>query len=178
MVNKNKKLYKNRLSKKGLSILLILLVGSAMLWFFGLDDSASDKITSPKPTNTVKKPSETPKVTKDGGVLDTSGDATNQDSQDGISSASGDITVFQPQANSLIKSGFSVSGKSNENIVSYRLIDDNVGVIASGILNVVSGKFSGKFNFSTQGSRGRFDVFHTLSDGREVDVVEIPIRFK
>lgn len=93
-------------------------------------------------------------------------------------SPSGAITVYTPAANSLVTDGHTLSGKSTMPKVSYRLIDDVSGVIAQGELSVVNGNFSGKFNFNTQGSKGRLDVFTQREDGVESNNVEIPIRFK
>jgi hypothetical protein len=167
------------LNNKFLIGLLALVIVLGAVWFYWQKNNEKTD-TSPEAQITDKAERKPPasKDTGPGGVVDTEGDVDTQDNQDGISSESGDITVFSPRSNALINDGSTVSGLSNEGTVSYRLIDDNAGVIARGSLEVSGGKFSGKFNFSSNGTVGRFDVFHTLADGREVDVVEIPVRFK
>lgn len=173
-------------------LVTLIVVGSASIggwYFFVREDAATSTI------DTIEGPGETPaedpnfeggserqpteSVPRDGGVVDTSGRGTSGEDQGrSISSKSGKITVYQPAANSVLKNGATLSGKAKVSTISYRLIDDKVGVIGTGTLKVVGGKFSGTFSFSSNGTEGRLDVFNQLSDGREVDVVEIPVRFK
>jgi len=133
------------------------------------DENGGETTPKQAPTNTGSS--------RDGGAVDTGGqDATN--SGQSTSSASGNITVYSPSPDSVVKSGGTLSGAAKVSTVNYRLIDDKIGVIGTGILKVVSGRFSGRFEFQSGGQAGRLDVFRTLSDGREVDVVEIPVRYQ
>ena len=112
------------------------------------------------------------------GVTDTGGSDATTDSSNPIISNSGEITVYSPGSNVLIKPGQILSGTSKLNTVSYRLIDDVSGVIATGSLSVVDGRFSAKISFSTGATTGRIDVFGAKADGVEYSNIEIPIRFK
>jgi len=93
-------------------------------------------------------------------------------------SPNGSITVYTPNANASLASGSVLSGKSVIPKVSFRLIDNVSGVIAQGDIAVINGNFSGTFNFSTNASEGRLDIFNMREDGTEVNNVEIPVRFK
>lgn len=94
-----------------------------------------------------------------------------------VTAKSGNITVKQPIVNSVLKNGAVVAGTAKVSEVQFRLLDDETGVIARGVLHVVDGKFSGKMNFSAHGVNGRLDVFSTTPDGAERNEVQIAIRF-
>ncbi len=110
-------------------------------------------------------------------ITDNSG-APSSDASNPITSASGEITLYLPEANSLISSGQEISGKSTLPKVHYRIIDDVSGVIATGQLSVVGGNFSGNIKLSTTATEGRLDIFATRSDGTEYSNIEVPIRLK
>lgn len=95
-----------------------------------------------------------------------------------IVSSTGEITVYAPAQNSVVKSGQVVSGASSLPTVSYRIIDNVSGVIASGQLNVVDGKFSGKLNFDTSATEGRLDIFATKADGTEYSNIAISLELR
>ena len=92
-------------------------------------------------------------------------------------SASGLITIKQPLNNADVKPGFTLAGSSTVNNVQYTLIDNDVGVISQGALNVVNGDFSATINFQSHASSGRLDVYSTESNGREINEVEITVNF-
>lgn len=140
-------------------------------------ENTKDNVVENEEVNAQEKAPVSSGSKKDGGAVDTGGQDSVASSS-GLSSSSGKITVYNPIKNSVVTTGDVVSGTSSRNIVSYRLIDDKVGVIASGSLKVVNKKFSGKFDFSSTGSEGRLDIFYALNDGQEIDVVEVPVRFK
>ena len=94
-------------------------------------------------------------------------------SKDGTS-----IVVYTPTANGTLASGDTLSGTSTGTSVSFRLVDNVSGVISQGKLAVVSGKFSGTFNFSTSATEGQVDVFNQASDQTESNNVTIPVSFK
>jgi hypothetical protein len=114
-----------------------------------------------------------------GVIKDTNGNIPkNIDTSQPVSSSSGEITVYTPASNSLIKAGQVIAGTSTLPRVTYRVLDDVTGMIAMGELNVVSGKFSGTIDFNTSSKNGRIDIFATKSDGSEYSTVEIPIVFR
>ena len=115
----------------------------------------------------------------EGVVTDTQGSAPTPVNDSSWSySANKALIVYTPSKDSVLKSGDLISGASSTSKVSFRLIDDVSGVIATGELAVKDGKFSGIFDFATTGSKGRLDVFSVGSGGVEQNNVEIPIRFK
>ena len=93
-------------------------------------------------------------------------------------SSSGIVTVKQPASNSLLKSGDNLFGSAKVSQVQYRLIDNQVGVLAQGPLTVVGGNFSATLHFRPVASSGRLDVFSFDSQGAEVNEVQIPVRFQ
>lgn len=114
-----------------------------------------------------------------GGIVDNNGaSSTSVDTSNPTSSSNGDIVVYSPQKNSLLKSGATISGTSKLQKVSYRINDTNVGEISTGTLNVVNGKFSGTIQFQTSAANGQLDFFGTQSDGNEFDNISIPVQFK
>lgn len=95
-----------------------------------------------------------------------------------ITSPGNVIALYNPQYNSILKSGDLVQGKSTSNLVSFRLIDSVSGVIAQGEISVVNGNFSGSLNFNTTADEGRVDVFTLNPDGTESNNLEVPVRFR
>lgn len=93
-------------------------------------------------------------------------------------SRSGEISVYSPQPNTVLQKGQEVSGASSLSSISYRIIDDISGVIATGTLQVVNGRFSGSIGFDTNATQGRIDIYATRADGVEFSNIEIPVRFK
>lgn len=87
------------------------------------------------------------------------------------------IVVYSPSANQTLKSGQQLTGASSSAVVNFRLIDNIQGVIASGSINVVDGKFAGTFDFSTTAEQGQVDIFTTASNGSESNTISIPVRF-
>lgn len=87
------------------------------------------------------------------------------------------VVVYGPVANQTLKSGQKLTGTSTASVVNFRLIDNIQGVIATGTVNVVDGKFSGTFDFSTTADQGQVDIFTTKSNGSEANTVSIPVRF-
>lgn len=120
---------------------------------------------------------------RDGGVIETPEGDTDQpidssDSENWAVSEEGDITLIEPRENALFTSGSKISGLANVDRVHYRLIDDRVGVVATGSIGVVDGRFSGIFEFDSQGTEGRLDIFSTLDNGAEINIIETPIRLR
>lgn len=114
-----------------------------------------------------------------GGATDTNGSASAQTSPGQWTvAASGALTVKQPLPNAALQSGDTLSGSAKVSTVSFRLIDNQVGVISQGTLNVVNGNFSGNLNFTSHSSTGRLDVFSTDDQGVEINEVQISVSFK
>lgn len=90
-------------------------------------------------------------------------------------SQSGLITVKEPGQNATIKSGAILTGTAQVSKVQYTLIDNQVGVISQGVISVVNNTFSANMNFTPYAATGRLDVYSTDANGREVNVVEIPV---
>ena len=95
-----------------------------------------------------------------------------------IKSATGEITLYSPSENQLIKNGDVISGESELSSVSFRIIDDLSGLISTGELAVVDNKFSGTISFSTTATAGRLDIYGSRSDGVEFSNIEVRVRFK
>lgn len=92
-------------------------------------------------------------------------------------STSGVITVKSPTSNATIQSGATITGTASVSQVQYTLIDNQVGVISQGPINVVGGNFTAAMNFATHSTSGRLDVYSTEPDGREINEVQIPVNF-
>ncbi len=92
-------------------------------------------------------------------------------------SQSGVITVKEPYNDQTISSGFTLTGTSTVNNVQYTLIDNDVGVISQGALNVVNGNFSAAINYQAYATSGRLDVYSTEPNGRQINEVEIMVNF-
>lgn len=113
-----------------------------------------------------------------GGGTDTGGTVrSSTDPSRWITSKSGNITVQQPLANAMLENGAVLSGTAKVDTIHFRLIDNKVGVIAEGTLNVVEGKFSGTLHFTPNSSTGRLDVFSTDASGVELNEIQIGVQF-
>jgi len=181
---------KNHSRKLVIAALLlgVVLVLGGLLY---LRKRNSPKI-SPQPTPTINKlPTQpaanngekdvTAKPTKnDGTATDNQGQVTSPistNSSQWLRSASGVITVKQPISGSIIKSGVELVGTAQASKVQYRLVDNQVGVISQGFINVVSGNFSANLSFQSRSSTGRLDVFTANDNGVESNEVQIPVNF-
>jgi cytoskeletal protein RodZ len=176
-----------------LALVILLIAGGLIRYQFTNKDSSQTGNDAAKTTSTVKSAQsdftsdDTTKTTdntlqKDsssGVITDTNGaSASAGNSSTSTSSSNGEIVVFAPAKNSLLVNGATISGTSSLSKVSYRIVDTEVGVVSTGTLNVVNGKFSGTLQFQTNASTGQLDFFGTQSDGNEFDNISIPVRFK
>lgn len=122
--------------------------------------------------------SSTNSVAQGGGAVDQNGQATtNTAPSQWITSSSGNITLKQPVANQTFKSGGTLAGSAKIDQVQYRIIDNKVGKIAEGPINVVNGNFSAILKFTTNSTSGRIDVFSYNSSGAEINEVTASINF-
>lgn len=114
-----------------------------------------------------------------GGVTSTNGTPSSSTPPSQWStSQSGQITVKQPYANETIQSGAVLSGTALVSQVYFTLIDNQVGVVDQGTLNVVNHAFSGTLNFTPHASSGRLDVYSTNTPGgAEMNLIEIGVNF-
>jgi hypothetical protein len=185
------KISKLNKSKK-INRIIIPIVFLILVIFILLESTGSTRIlsslTGSNPVNTTdpsqsdftgEKEKEVLYNNKEEGVVsDTKGKVDTTPAEDEwITSADKKISVYSPTANSILSSGSILSGQSTANIISFRLIDNISGVIAQGKISVVSGKFSGVFNFKTAATEGRLDVFFANDNGSESSIIEIPVRF-
>lgn len=185
------------LNKKFFTALLIILVIVAGLVYLYIRNTSNGKTSQPTPT--AKTTSDAPSAQEDfsdgndrgepgntlgeddgtATVTDNNGQTNSQTNpHKWISSKSGDVTVYSPTSGQLTRSGDQISGKTSLDSVNFRIIDNLSGVIASGKLKVVKGKFSGTIDFSTNADKGRIDVFGTLDSGKEFSNIEIPVKFR
>ncbi len=131
---------------------------------------------APPPKN-PKTPSST---TNNGTATDNNGQVpsgvSNNPSQWAVST-SGAVTLKSPLKNSTLKSGDTITGAATSSTVQYRLIDDQVGVLAQGAISVVNGSFSASINFKPYASSGRLDIFNIDANGKEINEVQVPVNF-
>ncbi len=114
-----------------------------------------------------------------GGAVSTGNQkATNTPQSSWTSSSSGLITLEEPSNNSTISDGAILYGTSKLSQVEYTLIDNKVGVISQGSLNVANGIFSGKMIFTPQATTGRLDVYSANAQGVQSNEIEIDVNFK
>lgn len=112
-------------------------------------------------------------------VTDSQGDIDNiPDESLWTSSSTGEITLYSPSENQVLENDSLISGETTLDDVYFRIIDSVSGVISDGKLSVVSGKFSGKVNFSTAAAEGRLDIYSMRGDGSEFSNIEISVLFK
>jgi hypothetical protein len=132
--------------------------------------SGTTKPTTKSPTSNNGTPS--------GSSTDTGGAAaTTTNSSQWITSKSGVITLKQPIANSTLQDGVIISGSASVSQVNFRLIDNTVGVIDQGTLNVVNGNFSGILHFQSKATSGQLDVFSTGPNAIEINEIQVSINF-
>jgi hypothetical protein len=104
-------------------------------------------------------------------------EANQEDNQTTLSSDSGKITLSSPYDSSVLANGSIINGVSSLARVNYRIIDDVSGVIATGSLEVVDGKFSGRIQFETSANKGRLDIFGLNDDLTEHSNIEVSVSF-
>ncbi len=194
--SKNRKLSRKRNNKKvALTAFSLLFLG--IVGFFVLNRYWLSKNPKPQSTQEAATTSTSPSAQDDYSDGDErqaqdenldQGTATIKDNRGSISetpvqskwttSSTGQITLYSPNQNELLKNGDFITGESTLSVVSFRIIDDVSGVISTGQLSVIKGKFSGNISFSTSASTGRLDIYATKDDGAEFSNIEVPVRFK
>lgn len=168
--------------------LVVLIVGGGYLaWNHNTPTksstaSAAGSAITPAPdaNNAKRTPASQNTSVNQGGANDQNGrvpSTSSADSSQWSIATSGLITLKNPVKNGSFKSGDSIDGAAAAGPVQFRLIDNQVGVVAQGTINVVSGQFSAVANFTPYSSSGRLDVFNTDPNGRETNEVQVPVNF-
>lgn len=172
-----------------LSLAVFVIVAGFIVWLW--HNHNSPKVSAPSSpvtslpqqsvANDKKNTANTPSSTvNQGGASDNNGQVpanTSGSPNQWATSSSGLITLKSPLQNSIFKSGDSIYGSASTGPVQFRLIDNQVGVIAQGTINVVNGSFSATASFKPYASSGRLDVFNTDPNGKEINEVQIPVNF-
>lgn len=167
-----------------ISLAVLLAAGAAGVWYVKYRHTAETAKTTSTSKTAQKdysdggdRESNSGGIQK-GGAVDTGGTGV-PNTTSGISSASGLITVGKPLKDALLENGSVIGGTAKDlKQVQYRLIDNQVGVIAEGSLRVVNGAFSGTLQFDPHSASGRLDIFTYTNLSEEENNIEIPVNFK
>ena len=166
------------------AIVALAAIGGVYLYQTSRNGDSSDnaKTTSDLPTaqadyNNDSKNEPDRNDVSDGGATNTPATDPTTPSSQWTTSESGVVTVYAPIQGAIFKNGSVLSGAAKALTVSFRLVDNQVGQIASGTLDVKNGKFSGTLSFASKGSSGVLKVYTTNSDGSEVNVVKVNVKF-
>lgn len=111
-----------------------------------------------------------------GGVVDTGGKNVTSQSG-GVSSQSGNITLYSPVPNQKVTGTIAVKGAAKTSVVYYRINDNVSGMIGSGQLLVNNGFFSGTLAANTTATKGSFEVYSFDSHGREIDNLSVELQY-
>lgn len=165
------------------SIALLAVVLGAYFYFHNRNQTIVAPDAGPKTTK--KSDAEHKNIAtssfSQGGAVDQNGSTVSNnepsDPSQWTASSSGVITLQQPSANAILKSGDTVSGTSQTTTVQFRLVDDTAGVLAQGSLSVVNGKFSGILQFKAYGTSGALKIYSIdSSSGAEINHADIKIK--
>jgi hypothetical protein len=182
MPNKKKKHNKSSYIVGSVIVLLVVVLGviGAVHLFH---KSTPGKAMSSSGSNSLppKNPTTSTLQTNNGTAEDQGGKISSNDissnPSDWTVSDSGQTTLKAPIKSSTLKPGGLIAGSAVGPTVQYRLIDSQVGVISQGSISVVGGNFSATVNFTPYAKDGRLDVFNVDSQGREINEVQIPVKF-
>ncbi len=135
--------------------------------------SASDSFSDGKERETLSGSG------NQGGAIDNNGETEGEipNSSQWIISKNGKITLKTPGSNALLQSGDEISGSAKSDTVGFMLIDDSIGLLAQGTLQVINDTFSGTLKFKPSGSTGRLDLFLESDSGAQSEKISIPVRF-
>lgn len=166
--------------------ILVLLTSAILLTvgtFFGYQVLKNEEVPVSDPTfsnGTEREVYTSPE--RNGGVIDTSEENKDEvdisDEENWLQSESGKILLIEPKENAIFTSGSTIRGMAEVDKIHYRLIDNRIGVVSTGRISVVNGRFSGVFEFDSAGTEGRLDIFSTLDSGAETNVIEVPIKLR
>lgn len=161
---------------------------STSVWPFNTDQSVVDDTSTSEPN--INKPTSKeeldekeefnengPNTNTDGtGVVDSNGSG-DEPISDGVSSSSGNITLYSPSQGETLSSSIAVKGSAKVNSVYYRMKDNINGVIGQGELTVVNGTFGGELRIHTEASSGSFEIYSLDQQGREINHVKVNIKY-
>jgi len=185
MVRKNKKFSKFIARHKVWLILLIMIIAGLWLWH---DHRSKPSTPSSSPTTGASSSDDsTASSTKSqvpasssanqGGAVDKKGQGVEKPSgSDAATSNSTNITLYSPTATATLHPGDTIIGAAKVEKVEYRLVDDQVGVLAQGDLSVVGGKFSGTISFSHHSNIGKLDIFSFDKNGAEINSISVNLK--
>lgn len=145
---------------------------SAQEDFNAADIDVNDTAKDREPGNSIREDQGS------AGITDTNGNIPpSVDTSKPTTSQTGEITVYSPQQNQSVSRDIIVAGTAKIKTIMYRVSDDVTGVIETGSLNVINGKFSGTLKITTGAKTGQVSFFGVQSDDNEFSNVTIPLRF-
>jgi len=176
----------SRITKRNLSIVIALVVilgVGVYLWRQHMakppaQTTSKSKTAQYNYTGATTHQSNATSTPNQGGAVDNHGDKSATSAESGIASASGLITVVSPGGSASLASGDMLRGTADKSIttIQYRVIDDEVGVIAQGSLQVVNSTYSGTLHFEAHGATGRVDVYSYNDQSQEVNEIQLPVQ--
>lgn len=178
-----------RLNKNILKIIVVILI--VIIVIFGVylilkkENKPNYKTKSLVPRGTTSTPisHSLPKNNSlsSGGVVNQnnySATSSLPPSSEWKSSSNNIITLQSPTEGSILKSGDPLIGLSSISPVQFLLVDNSVGQIAQGTLNVVNGKFDETIQFTPHSSSGVLQIYYpNPNNGAEEDIVNINVNF-
>ncbi len=187
-ISSKKPFYKR---KKIIAIILIVVILAAGAGVFALTntngkdaDPSKDKAKPEKTEEKTKKESVASENKSSSSQSDAIASISDQKSDKvenqtgGISSASGNITLFAPSEDQTVTTATKVEGSSKVTAVQYRLKDSVHGVIGTGELNAKDGYFSGIISIKTSAQKGTLEIYSLDPQGREINSIKINIRYQ
>lgn len=177
--SKHASLKNSRFGRRWLvGLLIMLLVGAALVIGLTRDNSNSSQLVKDKDKNNVSSSgTASSSAGSQSSATDTGGQVATSSPSSWTSSSSGQITLKSPSSGAKLQTGFDLNGSSQTSQVQYRLLDNKVGVISMGSINVINGNFSGKVSFRTTDTSGRLDVFSYDNNGAEINEIQIPVSY-
>lgn len=166
------------------TLAIIVIAGGSYAWYRHhthdwVQTTSHEKTAQNDYTGGDNRPSHEGTGTNQGGATDNKGDKTAIPDEIGAVSSSGVLSVVAPVSGGSLGSGDTLRGTAKGIArVQYRVIDDQVGVVAQGSLQTVNGTYSGTLHFDARSTSGRVDVYSYDSQYQEVNEVQIPVTLK
>ena len=171
-------------------VILILIIALVAIFLIIYNKNSKSSSTNSK-TNSFIPKGNTSKPTNhsltnsgspnSGGVVSQTGSQTGfslPPSNEWTSSSNNEITLQYPVNSTTFKSGDQIVGLSSVSPVDFIIVDNSVGQIASGNLNVVNGKFNATVKFTAHSNSGELQIYHpNPNNGAEEDVININLSF-
>lgn len=177
---------RNLLSPKVYVPVIIIIVAAIVLYLLlhyrnPTPLAIKQGVSQPSSTTTGSHKNITPHTVPQGGAKDNQGRVGNSGlppESSWTTSSTGKITLQTPVANSVVRSGDQLIGRSNSSAVGFVLLDNKVGQIASGQLDVVNNQFSGTLQFTPHASNGTLQLYSpNPTNGAEENFLSIPVKF-